>query len=169
VKYLETEHLILRQFTPEDAQNLIELDSDPEVMRHVGGDPTPPDEIRNDILPRFLEYHRQDARFGFWAATLRPTGEFLGWFHLRPAPDPPHEMELGYRLKRSVWSQGYATEGSRALIAKAFDELGVDRIIASAGQENVASWRVMEKAGMHFVERFEFHGPSFKYAIDREG
>ena len=62
----------------------------------------------------------------------KSTGDFLGWFHLRPAPDGgrPSEPELGYRLRRSAWGKGYATEGSRALIRKAFAELGAERVYA---------------------------------------
>jgi RimJ/RimL family protein N-acetyltransferase len=63
-------------------------------------------------------------------------------------------VELGYRLRRSAWGKGYATEGSRALIAKGFAELGVERVYATTMVVNVASRRVMEKAGLRFVRTF---------------
>ena len=70
--------------------------------------------------------------YGFWAAIEKTTGDFLGWFHYRPAPgDPPDQPELGYRLRCEAWGKGYATEGSRALIAKGFAEFGVQRVVAS--------------------------------------
>jgi RimJ/RimL family protein N-acetyltransferase len=169
--HLETDRLLLRHFTEEDADELVALNSDPEVMRYLGG-VKPAEETRDDILPAFLEYHRGDPRIGFFAAIERWSGGFVGWFHLRPEHEPPYEMELGYRLKRSAWGKGYGTEGSRALIAKAFEELGVDRVVATADEDNTRSRRVMEKAGMRLVGHFVFHDahvrvPAVRYAIDR--
>jgi RimJ/RimL family protein N-acetyltransferase len=108
--------LLLRRFTEADADNLFDLDSDPEVMRFLtGGKPTPCEVIRNETLPRFLHYYERFEGFGFWAAIEKATGEFLGWFEFRPQEDGgPGEVELGYRLKKSAWGKGYATEGSRA-------------------------------------------------------
>ncbi len=142
--------MVLRRFTEADVEDLFDLDGDPEVMRFVtGGKPTPRDVIRDDTLPRFLHYYERFEGFGFWAAIEKSTGEFLGWFHFRPpGGSPPDEAELGYRLKRSAWGKGYATEGSRALIHKGFTELGVRRVVASAMAVNSASRRVMEKAGL---------------------
>ncbi len=67
---------------------------------------------------------------------------------------PLDEVELGYRLRKSDWGKGYATEGSRALIHKGFAELGVQRVVASTMVVNVASRRVMEKAGLKLVRTF---------------
>jgi RimJ/RimL family protein N-acetyltransferase len=127
--FLETERLVLRRFTEADVDNLFDLDSDPEVMRFLtGGKPTPRDVIGNETLPRFLRYYERLEGFGFWAAIEKSTGEFLGWFEFRPQEGGgPGEVELGYRLKKSAWGRGYATEGSRALIRKGFTELGVQR------------------------------------------
>jgi RimJ/RimL family protein N-acetyltransferase len=159
--FLQTERLVLRRFTTDDVDRLVELDSDPEVMRHInGGRPTSQEEIEGDILPAFLAYYDRYAGYGFWAAVERSTGQFLGWFHLRPAPESPdHEPELGYRLRRSAWGKGYATEGSRALIEKALLELGAERVVASTMTVNTASRRVMERAGMSFVRTFHADWP----------
>jgi RimJ/RimL family protein N-acetyltransferase len=155
--FVETERLILRRLTDADVDNLTDLDSDPEVMFFInGGRPTPRDEIERDILPALLSYYERDAGFGFWAAVERESGTFIGWFHLRPPPEggSPDEPELGYRLKRSAWGRGYATEGSRALIDKAFRELGARRVFAQTMAVNGASRRVMEKAGLAFARAF---------------
>lgn len=159
--YLRTEHLELRKFTADDVDLLVELDSDAEVMHFItGGQLTSRDEIVNDVMPAFLGYYGRYDGFGFWAATDRSTGEFLGWFHLRPAPgDEPDEVELGYRLRRSAWGRGYATEGSRALIAKAFTELGVRRVHAETMTVHGASRAVMERAGLRFVRTFHQDWP----------
>jgi len=154
--FLESERLVLRRFTEDDVDNLVELDSDPEVMRFItGGPPTSRDEIEKEVLPAFLGYYERYAGYGFWAAVEKSTGRFVGWFHFRPDRGaPPGDIELGYRLRRSAWGKGYATEGSRALIDKGFAELGVRRVVASTMVVNVASRRVMEKAGLRFVRTF---------------
>lgn len=153
---LETERLLLRRFTPADVDRLVELDSDPEVMRYLnGGVPTPRELVEQQILPEFLrEYERFDG-LGVWAAIEKGTGSFLGWFAFHPSRDgSPTDVSLGYRLRRSSWGRGYATEGARALVRKGFAELGVRRVSATTYQDNAASRRVMEKLGMRLVRRY---------------
>ena len=112
--FLETERLFLRRFTMDDADLLFALDNDAEVMRYVnGGIPVPREEIVHDFLPAFLSYYERFDGYGFWAAIDKTTGRFLGWFHFRPGEGAgPLEPELGYRLHRFAWNQGYATEGA---------------------------------------------------------
>jgi RimJ/RimL family protein N-acetyltransferase len=161
--YLETERLILRRFTADDVDNLVDLDGDSEVMRFVnGGMSTPRDVIENDTLPNFLRYYYNERSegYGFWAAIEKTSGAFLGWFHFRPPPGASQdEVELGYRLRKSAWSKGYGTEGARALIRKGFTELGVQRVIATAHRDNIGSRQVMEKAGMEVVRTFRISWP----------
>ena len=159
--FLETDRLVLRRFTESDVDNLFNLDGDPEVMRFLtGGKPTPRDVIRNETLPRFLHSYERFEGFGVWAAIERSTGEFVGWFEFYPWKDVgPDEVELGYRLRRSAWGKGYATEGSRALIRKGFTELGVQRVVAKTMTVNTASRRVMEKAGLTYVRTFHQEWP----------
>ncbi|GIH89849.1 GNAT family N-acetyltransferase [Planobispora siamensis] len=177
--FLETDRMVLRRFTEADEDHLVELDGDPEVMRFInGGRPTPREEIRDDVLPAFLGYYERFEGYGFWAAVERSTGQFLGWFHFRPQKgDPPDQPELGYRLRRSAWGRGYATEGSRALIRKGFTELGVRRVVASTMTVNTGSRRVMEKSGLRLVRTFHQEWPEIiegsehgdvEYALDRE-
>jgi RimJ/RimL family protein N-acetyltransferase len=159
--FLETARMFFREFRVEDAALLFELDSDPEVMRFISkGQPTPLARIQNEIIPKFLNYVRQSPPRGFWAAHLRDHGEFIGWFHLRPGtlpvPDTRACTELGYRLKRKVWGRGLATEGSRALLAKAFNEWGYEKVCAHAMADNLASRSVMEKAGLRFESEFQY-------------
>jgi RimJ/RimL family protein N-acetyltransferase len=159
--FLETERLLLRQFTEADVGNLHDLHADPEVMRFItGGKQTPRDVIENEILPRFLRSYARFEGFGVWAAIERWSGEFVGWFEFYPWKDAgPEEIELGYRLRRSAWGKGYATEGSRALIRKGFTELGVRRVVAETMTINAASRRVMEKAGLRYVRTFHQEWP----------
>jgi RimJ/RimL family protein N-acetyltransferase len=147
--------MYLRRLRLEDAAALFELDSDPEVMRFISkGEPTPFLKLQNEILPRILDYYAHHPPQGCWAAHLRQNDEFIGWFHLRPDKITPEEMELGYRLKRHVWGRGLATEGSRALAESAFRLWNYDKISARTLLINLASQRVMQKAGL--VRQGEF-------------
>jgi RimJ/RimL family protein N-acetyltransferase len=159
--FLETERLLLRRFTESDVANLHDLDGDPEVMRFVnGGKPVSRDVIREETLPRFLRAYERFEGFGVWAAIERSTGKFVGWFEFYPRKVMVlEEVELGYRLRRSAWGKGYATEGSRALIRKGFTELGVQRVVAETMAVNAASRRVMEKAGLKYVRTFHQEWP----------
>lgn len=153
--YLQTERVTLRPFGPDDADLLVELDSDPAVMRYLsGGEPTAPELVRERVLPSVLAgYGRWAGRFGLFAAYETAGGAFLGWFCLRPERDGPlDEVELGYRLRRAAWGRGYATEVSSALVAKAFTDLDVRVVWGATMALNHASQRVMEKVGMTVTE-----------------
>ncbi len=186
---LETDRLTLRRFTEADQEALYELDSDPQVMRFLsGGTPTPRRIVQTVILPRFLQYDERFPSYGFWAAIERATGEFLGWFSFVPSEANRVEIVLGFRLRRTVWGKGYATEGARALVRKAFTELDVPRVVATTYEHNVASRRVLEKVGMRIVRRFRltpqdvarattyqpaslepWEGDEVEYAIEKRG
>ncbi|MFE9452015.1 GNAT family N-acetyltransferase [Streptomyces sp. NPDC006739] len=149
--YLETERLALRRFTGDDADLLIELDSDPAVMRYLsGGNPTAPEIVRERHLPNILAgYEKWGGRLGLFAAHEKDGGAFIGWFILRPEREGPlDEVELGYRLRQAAWGKGYATEGSRALLGKAFTELGVRTVWAETMSVNQGSRNIMEKLHM---------------------
>ncbi len=159
--FLETERLVLRRFTMDDEELLMHLDNDPDVMLYINaGAPVPREEIVDETLPAFLRYYDRFDGYGFWAAIDKQSGRFLGWFHFRPGDGAgPLEPELGYRLHRFAWNQGYATEGSRALIDKGFGEFGVERVYAETMAVHSGSWRVMEKAGLRHVRSFHADWP----------
>lgn len=149
--FVQTERLALRRFTADDADLLIELDSDPAVMRYLtGGEPTAPEIVRERDMPSILGvYDRWDGNFGLFAAHEKDSGAFIGWFCLRPElGGPADEVELGYRLRHEAWGKGYATEGSRALLQKAFTELHVRLVWGATMSVNLPSQNVMEKVGM---------------------
>ncbi len=170
---LETPRLILRQFTLGDVDLLYDLDSDPEVTQYtpLQGKPPDYDQMRDLILPHMLSYYRLYPGYGFWATVERSSEEFIGWFHFRPDREEVGATELGYRLKRSAWGQGYATEGSRALIFRGFTQLSTPRVVATAMEANQGSIRVMEKVGLKFEGRFIHHGTqtqAVKYGLNRQ-
>ncbi|MGH3309589.1 MAG: GNAT family N-acetyltransferase [Streptomyces sp.] len=155
--FLRTERLVLRPFTEADADQLLALDDDPDVMRFInGGRPTSLEAIQAQTVPRLLhDYPCFGGARGYWAAELKAPRTFLGWFEFRPlADDSPAVVELGYRLGKGAWGSGYATEGSRALIHKGFTDLGVERVTANTMTVNTRSRRVMEKAGLSLVRSF---------------
>jgi RimJ/RimL family protein N-acetyltransferase len=154
---LETPRLRLRRFTADDVDLLVDLDSDPEVMRHItGGRATPRELYVDTFMPRWFEIYAQQPLLGYWAAERRPDHEFLGWFHLRDDRIEPEYLELGYRLRRAAWGHGYATEGGRALVAHGFEKVGADRISARTVLGNRASQHVIEKCGLRRTGTFVF-------------
>jgi RimJ/RimL family protein N-acetyltransferase len=176
---LSTPRLVLRRFRSSDADLLVELDSDPDVMRFInGGRASSRSEIEDEVLPCWLNHYETYEHYGFFAALERDTGAFVGWVHLRPADPSAHDQpELGYRLCQSAWGRGYATEVSRALVRAAFTEYGARRVFAETMAVNVASRRVMEKAGLQLVRSFVADWPDkidgdeygdVEYALTRE-
>lgn len=179
--YLRTDRVTLRPFGADGADLLIELDSDPAVMRYLsGGVPTPPEEVRDLAMPSIRAgYERWAGAFGLFAAYENASGAFLGWFCLRPERDGPlDEVELGYRLRQAAWGQGYATEVSSALVEKAFTELDVRVVWGATMALNRPSQHVMEKVGMAVAEKLETPDDmlavegaelgGFRYEITRE-
>jgi RimJ/RimL family protein N-acetyltransferase len=148
--FLETERVRLRTFTADDTDSLYELHNDPDVMRYLnGGKPTSREAVEERTIPRALGFYEQYGHLGYWAAETKTDGEFLGWFHLLPNDDG--SVDLGYRLAKAAWNQGYASEVSRALIARCFSGFGVERVTARAMTVNGASRRVMEKCGLRLI------------------
>jgi RimJ/RimL family protein N-acetyltransferase len=179
--YLETERLTLCRFTPDDADLLIELDSDPAVMRYLtGGEATTAEEVRDRFLPYILSlYQRWDGNFGLFAAHAKDSGDFVGWFHLLPEQELQQKaVELGYRLRQAEWGKGYATEGGRGLVDKGFTDLDVHLVWAATMTANIASQKVMEKIGMTLAEKIPTppdmqmcegaERGGLRYQIDRE-
>jgi len=161
---LETARLRLRWFNEQDADHLFDLDHDPGVtqsLQHVS--PPTIERIRTVVIPRFMECHERSRDIGFFAAELLEDSQFVGWFHLRPVTDnkpcfdpewdEADDLELGCRLRSSFWGLGLATEGSCALVDRAFNRLNAPAACAFTMPENKASIRVMEKAGLEFSIR----------------
>jgi RimJ/RimL family protein N-acetyltransferase len=178
---LSTDRMHLRPIVAEDIDPLVELDADPEVMRFINdGKPNPRELYERELMGRMMAY--TDRPFGFYAALDRrgpddrdaapdPLGEFLGWFHLRPSVADESILELGYRLRRSAWGIGLATEGSMALLRRAFEQLDQTAVDACADPRNEPSLQVMRKCGMKRVGMFRHPRAPIdvvRYLITRE-
>ena len=169
---LHTQRMVFERVTAADADDLTELDSDPEVMQYInGGVPVPREKIVDDVIPRWLAMYEAQEGLGFFIVRDTASREFFGWFHLRIGHHWKDELEIGYRLKRAVWGRGLATEGTKALMRVAFETLRRPKVMATTMLPNIASRRVMEKSGMTFeCEFFEDRWPgedkkAVKYAV----
>ena len=169
---LLTDRMALRRFTLADATNLVNLDGDPQVMRFLESKTRSLAQVRDEVLPRLLSCHLRHPGFGYWVAETRNNGAFIGWFGLRPvapadeamvhwpdAHDQTEVAELGYRLRCSAWRRGYGTEGAKVFVRMGFTELGVREIVATTMAVNIASWRVMENAGLRLVRTVHVNWP----------
>jgi len=145
--WLQTLRLDFREFVATDVPDVRRLDRDPEVMRFISdGKPSTKAQVeaRMRVIPRV---YRLYPGLGTWRASRRDSGAFVGWFSLKYIPDTV-EVEVGYRLLRSAWGKGFATEGARELVRYGFDSVGLHRIIGITHPDNLASQRVLMKVGL---------------------
>lgn len=155
-----------------DVEPMLRVFGDAEVMRFGQGVQTK--EWVQAWLHTCLEHYYQDWGFGPYAVVEWDRGEVIGYCGLFFFPDVngQSEVEVGYRLARSAWGQGYASEAARAVCNYAFDTLGIKRLITMIDPANVASIRVAEKIGMRYEKEVSFEGythPDHVYVITAEG
>lgn len=165
---LTTERLFLRHFHILDVEPMLRVFEDAEVMRF--GDGVQTREWIQDWLRTCLERYYQTWGFGPYAVVERSSHKVIGYCGLFFFPDVAGqpEVEIGYRLARSAWGQGYATEAARAVRDFAFGTLGLTRLIAMIDPANVASIRVAEKIGMQYEKEVMFEGythPDHVYVV----
>jgi [ribosomal protein S5]-alanine N-acetyltransferase len=151
---IETERLLLRTFTMDDALLIYNLNLDPDVIRYTL-DPIADIEkakevLEKTILPQYALYNH-----GRWAVHVKPGLDpiaigFIGWCGLKTRPEM-NEIDLGYRFVKKAWGKGYAAESAHACIRYGFEKLGLKRIVGRSLPANTASARVLEKCGMDYV------------------
>jgi RimJ/RimL family protein N-acetyltransferase len=156
---MTTSRLLLRRWRESDREPFAQLNADPEVMLHMPSVLTraQSDELIGEIEARFA----RDG-FGLWALELRETGELLGFTGLSVVPFQAHftpAVEVGWRLRRSAWGSGYATEAARMSLAFGFGELGLAEIVSFTSPANARSRAVMERLGMRRDPRDDFEHP----------
>lgn len=143
-----TDRLILRLQTYADAPSLVELNSDPDVVRYTGNGPLANEAEARKLLEDLVFPQWQKYKMGRFSVTLK-DGTFIGWCGLKFLKET-NDVDLGYRFMKKYWGKGYATESSRAVLDYGFKTLNLDRIIATAMPENTDSLKVMQKLGMTF-------------------
>jgi RimJ/RimL family protein N-acetyltransferase len=174
---METPRMTLRPLTALDGPLLKDLNSDPEVMTYLThGIPSTDEQVSAAVERVLATQAKHDGRFGTWLAHEKASGQFMGWFLFRPdkaTPDNVDSIELGYRLKKAFWRQGFGSEGSAAFVELGFQVYKVSEIFAVAMKDNIGSQAVMKKVGLKFIEDFdyqEFPGPdkrAVRYALKR--
>jgi RimJ/RimL family protein N-acetyltransferase len=157
--FVETERLRLRDWCDTDRGVFAAMNADPEVMRYFPE--TQSREESNASVDRCVARLNNDG-FGFWAAELKETGEFIGFIGVQRAPNYlpcAPAIEIGWRLVKHVWGRGLAPEGAMASLDYAFREIGAGEVIAITTVNNTPSRRVMEKVGMSHDLSGDFDHP----------
>ncbi len=156
---IRTERLILRPWRAEDLEPFAALNADPDVMEFLPGALT---RTQSDALVRRVERHFAEHGFGFWTVTTIDQQEFVGLTGLAivgfEAPFTP-AVEVGWRLARAQWGNGYATEAATAALEYGFERLGLEEIVSFTVPDNVRSRAVMERLGMTHDPSDDFDHP----------
>lgn len=143
---LATSRLVLRRFSAADFDWLHRLNGDPRVKRYMGG-PATPEATREMLRERMLDYYDAHPGLGVWATLERATGEAVG-MHLLNHIKGETLIQVGYVLFPRYWGRGYATEMCAGLLRYGYADLGLPRIHAITDAANLASQRVLLKAGL---------------------
>ena len=152
---IETPRLILRDFCEADWVDVHAYASDMEVARFMNWGPNSEAETQAFIAQAIALGEQRPRRTYHLAVVVRETGKVMGGATLRMLESEPDSGELGYTFHRLAWGQGYGTELATAIVAFGFKELGLRRIWATCRPENIGSYRILKKAGMHFEEYLE--------------
>lgn len=154
-----TPRLVLRQWRDPDRMPFATLNADPSVMEHFPALITP--EQSDEFVDRCIEQIQCDG-YGRWAVEVRASGEFIGFVGLAA---PTWEaaftpcIEIGWRLARSAWGHGYATEAANVVLAAAFGVIGLDDVVSFTTTGNLRSQRVMQRLGMRYQPSEDFEHP----------
>jgi RimJ/RimL family protein N-acetyltransferase len=151
--------LALRRFTPDDLDLLDTLNSDADVMRHMGGVKTR-EETQTMLRNRILAYYDENPGLGVWASIEKSSGACIG-MHLLNHIQGESFIQVGYVLSREYWGRGYATEMSIALLRYGFAELKLPRIVGITDLGNTGSQHVLEKAGLRRNGERAFAHPAY--------
>ncbi|SCF29914.1 GNAT family N-acetyltransferase [Micromonospora saelicesensis] len=156
---LRTDRLVLRRWRDSDLEPWAAMNADPEVREHLGDLLTR--EQSDASVSRFQADFDQRG-YGWWAVEVQATGEFIGFAGLDDVDDdmPFTGVEIGWRLARSAWGQGYATEGALTVLAHGFGALELPEILAVTTATNLRSQAVMRRIGMTRNPADDFDDPT---------
>ncbi|HZG07162.1 MAG TPA: GNAT family protein [Streptomyces sp.] len=155
---LRTERLLLRAWRESDFEPWAALNADPEVRAYF------PDLLTRERSREAMTRYQADLDrrgWGWWAVEVRATGEYVGVTGLGPVDEgtPVDGVQTGWRLVRSAWGHGYATEAARAAVAFGFDTLRLPEIVAVTTADNLRSQAVMRRLGMTHDPADDFDHP----------
>jgi RimJ/RimL family protein N-acetyltransferase len=163
---LETHRLILRKMQPPDAQDLFELNKDPDVLLYTGDKPFASIDEAKNFIEKYYDNHEDG--YGRLSVFLKENNKYIGWCGLKYHKDE-NQTEVGYRLKKQFWNRGFATEAALACLHHGFTTLNLPIIYGRVMKENDASIRVLEKIGLNYFEEKMFdEDPGWHYCIKRD-
>jgi RimJ/RimL family protein N-acetyltransferase len=145
---IRTDRLLMRRWRDADRAPFAALNADPEVMRYF---PATLDRATSDSLVHTIEARFDRQGFGLWALEVADTAEFIGFTGLNQMPSGvpgAGGMEVGWRLARPAWHQGYATEAATAAVDVAFNGAGLPELWSMTAVLNEPSQAVMRRLGM---------------------
>ncbi|KXT75085.1 Acetyltransferase, GNAT family [Streptococcus sp. DD10] len=142
---LETERLVLRPVTLDDAEAMFEYVSDKKNTRYTFPINLSLEETKNNIAQFYLA-----NPLGRWGIELKSNGQFIGTIDLHKIDPVLKKAAIGYIINKKYWNRGLTTEANRAVIELAFEKIGMNKLTALHDKDNPASGKVMEKSGMRF-------------------
>ncbi|MEU7315432.1 GNAT family N-acetyltransferase [Streptomyces sp. NPDC007083] len=156
---LLTERLLLRAWRESDLAPWAAMNADPQVREHFPG---VLDRAESDASVARFQADLEARGWGWWAVEVRASGEFTGFAGLDPVEEelPVEGVEVGWRLARSAWGHGFATEAGRAALEFGFASLGLPEIVAITPVGNVRSQAVMRRLGMTHDPADDFEDPT---------
>lgn len=166
---LETDRLMLREWSSDDAEAAFVFRGDPAVSRYLSatGEPHPDVAYTRSWLEEFIARYPVWNGLGHWAIVEKESGEVIGGAGLEELEENP-DPQVFYNLRLDRWGRGYATEVARALIDHAFSHLGLSRVVGVAFADNAASLQVLHKTGMTYRGQVFAYGHQLEYfVIDR--
>ena len=152
---MKTNRLIHKPFTIDDLDDLVEMRSDPDVVRYLGGEIAMTRDWNKTRLEFYISCYPQGI--GQHKMYWQETGQLIGWSGLQPL-EGGDEVEVSYGMIKDFWSLGIGFETAYMWMKFGFEEKGLERIVAVADGANTASWRIMEKLGMSFEKKEEHYG-----------
>ena len=166
ISTLKTKRLTLRPFNPNDIDPLHHIVNQPDVFRYFPNPDPPPDKEKVERIIKRQLSHWAEHGYGWWAVEHQEKPGLIGWQGLQYLPETD-EVEVGYLLAKPYWGQGLGTEGAKASLSYGFDTLGITQIIGLTHPDNIASQRVLEKAGLKFSNKAHYFGIDvYRYVID---
>lgn len=149
--------VLLRQWREEDREPFAALNADPETMRYF---PSTLSREESDSLVDWASALIDERGWGLWAVEVPGVAPFVGFVGLNVPRFMPEVVEVGWRLLKEHWGNGYATEAGREALRYGFDELALDEIVSFTTVSNTPSRRVMERLGMTHDPSRDFDHPN---------
>ena len=142
---IETKRITIREFIPDELDTYLNHFVGEDLLRYI---PKRTLEERTSIFKTALSKYPESKATGIWGIFSKTDGTFIGSCLLRPFDDQLAVLELGYSIEQNLWSKGFASEMAAAMVTHAFANESITEVVALTSLPNVASQRVLDKAGL---------------------